>query len=329
MKGITSIFPIIHLAFSFRQRIKEIIEWIIKQSQPTSEAQVYLRNHGLKTALWIGVFHKIAHSLGITASSNVELAYFCISIIWANLDKILDTLPSWDTRFATIVRYFTEVLTTGETDTCLPLQHPKFTELTILAKCFHSSICELPRKWEIIQLVTDLSLAVNEQRDSNPRDILDEEEDIYWDIKNKIRSSNISPQTQKDMFLAARLWITSVLLSFGISLYSVTRLSEKQSIFLRTLIFHAAYMQFLDDFLDREKDWEQQIFTYATQCSEEELHKIEVLLTEWRKELEQSLQKISSPASNILLHGMRTYSLLNRFWPKDTTKKNPYGIPLR
>ena len=65
----------------------------------------------------------------------------------------------------------------------------------------------------------------------------------------------------------------TVLLSFGISFYNRTHLSDEQSSFLRVLISYAAYIQLLDDFLDREKDLKQGIYTYATQCSEGDLSK--------------------------------------------------------
>jgi hypothetical protein len=87
-------------------------------------------------------------------------------------------------------------------------------------------------------------------------------------------------------------------------------------------------MQLLDDFLDKEKDLTHWIYTYATQCSKDELYQISALLNDWRKKIEVSLIELWTPASKILLHWMRAYSILNKFWPKDNIKENPYNIPL-
>jgi hypothetical protein len=217
-QALSSILPLIQVALYYRITVKNIIQWILNQSLVNQDEEFYLRNHGIKSALWLWVFHKIAYSLWIEVTQEMEWASFCISIIWTNLDKILDALPQSDNRFTLIVQYYTEVLTTWRSDICLPLQHPKFSELTILARRFYSYISVFPRKWEITKLVTDLSLAVNEQRNHSPIGMVDIEDQIYQEIKNQINSICVSSQTQKSIFLATRLWVTSVLLSFGISL---------------------------------------------------------------------------------------------------------------
>ena len=63
------------------------------------------------------------------------------------------------------------------------------------------------------------------------------------------------------MFLSARLGISSVFPSFGVPFY-MTGLEKNHPVRL-LLIDYAAYMQFLDDFLDREKDTQKGLFTFA------------------------------------------------------------------
>lgn len=315
--------PIFLLSLQNKKRVNTLISSLCDRTTD-GEVQKHIKQHSLKSALSIGVMREISRSLGISCTQKHEQAAWYLAIIWSNLDKILDYLPPWDPRFDDILEYYSWIINGEPQKSSLPFFHSKLDELELISREYHKLIQTFPHKKELLDTVNELVQAVKEQRTWKPRSIDKCQGTLFSRVWERIKNSGFDSWLQNALFLSARLGITSVFPSFWTPFYT-TWVRRENSWFRDFLSDYAAYMQLLDDFLDRKKDSKKWVYTFATQYPEN-IKEIENFIASLQADLYYEFQKNWEGIPNILFSGMSAYPILNLIWPKDDSTTPPYGI---
>lgn len=321
------IWFLITTGLKFRNRVQEILAWLAKKTHDR-KTQRSIKNHGIKSAFWLWAFHAINKAANVQIDDSMETMALYMQIVWTNLDKILDYLDKSDSRFFTILYHFIARVLWGE----VPphdalLEHPKFKELDLMAIEIRRMLDTIPWRQDIEKSLWELYQAVLEQRKWEPVHLEDKD---YWDLAEvvqKLQNSWLPKEVLPSMYLSIRLWVYTFLSSFAVGLYKDTESNAKKDAIKKYIISYASFIQLYDDYLDRKKDESSWTLTYVTKHPEY-LPQYSLFLQAWKKQLENEFASSEYPLPRILITGMNSYSIINNLWPKDTSKKIPYWIPI-
>ncbi len=219
-RWLLSIPPLAFSGLKHRKRVNQILSelWLWEEWS----VQKYIKNHGIKTWIAFWTICDIDRAVWVNeVNPSHRNPALLMVILFTNLDKILDYLPPWDSRFWEIFQYFGDlVLWKKPTSRPEYIDHPKLRELEIFAQSYAIGTTTLIRREEFEVILKDLISAVMEQRNSEPQDMNTIHLDEYDFYKREITQLWISDKTKNALFLATRLGISTFNLSIALGIYN-------------------------------------------------------------------------------------------------------------